>query len=879
MSTPQHDPAATRLGPYTLISKLGQGGMGEVHLANDSRLERKVAIKLLPVELRSDPERRLRFLREARAVAQLSHPNITQIFDVGEADGRDYIAFELVEGRTLQAWIAERQLTLTELVELALPLADAIAYAHERGVVHRDLKSANVMVTPRGHAKLLDFGLAKILHEGSKPPQAKKSTTLTLQGAIFGTPGSMSPEQALGKPIDARSDIFSFGSLLYEMAAGRPAFQGETVMEIMDAVIRTEPDALGRLRPDLPPEFIACVSKALRKDRDERYQTMNDLAADLRHFKRVTDSGLVPPAQARGARRIAIALTAVVVLGGLAWLGWRLLHPASATTPLAVTERRALAVLPFTNLGGTPEDASFCAGLHSDVLTRLAKISSLKVIARTSVLEYATTTKPLRQIGAELGVSAILSGEVQRAGNALRFNLTLHDAASEDSLWAETFNRELSSKDIFAVQSEITEAVAHALQAHLSPADKQELRNVPTTNDKAYDAYLTGVALLEKFDPEYKRGVALLESSVALDPQFALAWTSLADARGRRFWGAEPSNSALLASAFEAARRALDIDPTLPEGHLCLGYCYYYSRDYDAAEREYDIAERGSPNSYKLLLARSSLYRRTGRWIESKDALERAIEISPREGELHWSLSITLLFLGRYDESRRQMMLDRALRGATGLNSYEWVLVMDRDGRVAPETFAAAVDPNEDGPEGLILRWRLRLMARDTSGALKDLEAYPEKLSQQWHDYSRALLMAITHELAGDVDSAQREYETARVAALTDIQAHPEDARPYSPLALALAGLGRRDEALSAARRGTELLPIERDSVVGGALMLDRFYTELRVGALDEAVRSLDKYLAHPALFTLRTLMLDPRLDALAGHAGFADLCKRKETH
>ncbi len=864
-----------RLGPYTLLGKLGQGGMGEVHLASDSRLERRVAIKLLPEELRDDPERRARFLREARAVAQLSHPNITQIFEVGEVDGRDYIAFELVEGRTLQERIAERQLALAEIVDLALPLADAIAYAHERGIVHRDLKSANVMVTPRGHAKLLDFGLAKILHGDSQAPLAKKTTTLTLQGAIFGTPGAMSPEQALGKPIDSRSDVFSFGSLLYEMAAGRAAFRGATVMEVMDAVIHREPDPLGRLRADLPAGFVACVAKALRKEPGERYQTMNDLAADLRHFKRTTDSGLVPPASARAGRRVALAAAALAGLGLAGWLGWRATHPTVAVP--AAAERRALAVLPFTDLGGSAEDATFSAGLHSDVLTRLAKIGSLKVIARTSVLEYATTQKALRQIGQELGVSSILSGEVQRAGNALRLNLTLHDAASEDSLWAETYNRELTSKDIFAVQSEIAEAVARALQAQLSPAEKQQLRGVPTSNDKAYDAYLTGQALEDKeTNASLHKSVVAFESAVALDPRFALAWASISRARGSIYWLFEPMNSEMLASAFEAARRALELEPELPEAHLSLGRCHYVSRDYEATQREYEIAARGLPGSPELLRARAILSRRIGNWDDSASAFARAVELSPREKGLHFDLAITLLFLGRYDEALRHFELSHALSEAEG--DFFFVLCMvDRDGRVDPANLArVALREGHGTDEHFILRWRLRILSRDFAVARAELEAVPELLSSQWYDYPRALLFALTDELAGESDKARSEYEAARDASLARIQAFPEDARPHASLALALAGLGQRDEALREARRATEMLPVERDTIVGGALLLDRFYTELRASALDEAVRTLEAYLSRPACFALSALVLDPRLDALKGHARFEELRQRK---
>ncbi|MEQ1893690.1 MAG: protein kinase [Planctomycetota bacterium] len=877
MSSPPADPSI-RLGPYTLLAKLGQGGMGEVHLAHDTRLERKVALKLLPEELRADPERRARFLREARAVAQLSHPNITQIFDVGEVDGRDYIAFELVDGRTLQEHIAARPLTLIELVELALPLADAIAYAHERGIVHRDLKPANVMITPRGHAKLLDFGLAKILHEGTRAPESKQSTTLTLQGAIFGTPGAMSPEQALGQPVDARSDLFSFGSLLYEMAAARPAFQGATVMEIMDAVIHREPDPLGRLRPDLPPEFVACVAKAQRKELGERYQTMNDLAADLRHFKRTTDSGLVPPAEARGARRSALAALVLVALGALGWIGWRRLHSGAAGAPSSASERTALAVLPFTNLGAAGEDASFAAGLHSDVLTRLAKIGALKVIARSSLLEYADTQKPLHQIGEELGAGAILSGEVRRAGHALRLNLTLHDARSEDNLWAESFDRELSSEDLFAVQGEIAEAVAAALRAKLSPAYEQRLRSVPTTSDEAYEAYLAGQVRDGNGDESWLRGIAFLEASVTHDPRFALAWAELAEARGSFYWLYHPEQAELLASAFDAARRALELEPGLAEGHLRLGSCHYYSRDYEAAEREFELAEAGLPNSTELMLSRSSLFRRIGRWDESRAQLERALEISPREKNVHWSLAISLLFLGRYDESLRHMELQRALLGGEDASGYEWVLMTNRDGRVPSEAFERPLKAKDLQSEQAILRWRLRLMTHDFAAVPADLAQSPERISNQWHDYPRALLLAIGKELAGEEAAARELYESAHAVVLAQIRARPDDARLYAPLGLTLAGLGQHEEALREARRATELMPVEHDSVVGGGLLLDRFYTELRVGALDEAVRTLADYLARPRLFALRALVLDPRLDALVGHVGFEEL-RRREGH
>ena len=315
------------LGAYELLRLLGKGGMGEVHLARDTKLDREVALKLLPAELAGDAERRARFLREARAAAALNHPNITMILEVGEDGGRDYISQEYLEGQPLNELLAERKLSLAELATLAAPLADALAYAHERGVIHRDLKPANVIVTSRGDPKLLDFGLAKMLQEEQQEALGdQQSTTLTISGAIFGTPTAMSPEQALGKPVDARSDVFSFGALLYEMATAKPGFLGATAQETLDRVLHAEPEPLERLRRDLPSDFVALVNKALRKNPAERYQSMAEMAADLRHFKRQTDSGLVPPATSmslpgggmpRLLRRVVIgaAILALGVLG------------------------------------------------------------------------------------------------------------------------------------------------------------------------------------------------------------------------------------------------------------------------------------------------------------------------------------------------------------------------------------------------------------------------------------------------------------------------------------------------------------------------------------------------------------------------------------
>src|SRR5215831_5173899 len=434
--------AGSRLGPYEILSPLGAGGMGEVYRARDTRLGREVAIKVLPASLSADPDRLRRFEQEARAAGLLNHPSITQVYDLGTHEGAPYVVHELLEGETLRAVLATGPLPPRRAVDYAIPMAQGLAAAHEKGIVHRDLKPENVFVTRDGRIKILDFGLAKLtLPETDAGPLTgiPTETARTQTGVVLGTLGYMSPEQVRGQPADARSDIFSFGAILYEMLAGRRAFQGVSSADTMSAILKEDPPDVSASRT-VSPGLGRIVRHCLEKNPEQRFQSARDLAFDL-------SAAAADPVSRRrrtlawaGALLAAISLVAAAVL--LRSRGSRSNVPGAAAAG-----RKSIAVLPFQNLSPDPENAYFADGMTEDILTQLAKIRDLKVISRSSVIQYKGTQKPIRTIAAELGVGAILEGSVRRAGNQVRIVSQLIDARTDEHLWAETYDRKL--EDVF----------------------------------------------------------------------------------------------------------------------------------------------------------------------------------------------------------------------------------------------------------------------------------------------------------------------------------------------------------------------------------------------------------------------------------------------
>lgn len=610
----------TKLGPYEILAAIGAGGMGEVYRARDTRLGRDVAIKVCRGDLARDPERLRRFEQEARLVSTLNHPSIVTVYDVGDSGGAAYIAMELLDGRTLRELLAEGALPTKKLLGIAAQLADGLAKAHDAGIVHRDLKPENVIVTTDGFAKILDFGLGKLVEPDDPGHEATGVSLVTEPGTMMGTSAYMSPEQALGRPADFRSDQFAFGSLLYEMLTGKGAFARASVPETMTAVIREEPEPLERRAPRAPAPLRWIIERCLAKDAVERYASTRDLAHDLARLRdrlsEVTDSAPGGAAAPRPTDRRRTATTASTAVAAT--------EPGVATLP-------SVAVLPFVNMSTDPENEFFADGITEDVIAHLAKIRTLRVISRTSVMAFKGRQQSLREIGAALGVGMLVEGSVRRSHNRVRIVAQLVDPRADEPLWAESYDRELD--DIFAIQTDVALQVAAALRAELTLEERARIGRRPTRDLAAYQLYLQGRHHLVRFTKEgVTQSLAFFEQAVARDPSFALAYAAMAHAHTQ--FGIEGISGVVPVEAFARAQRAvksaLALDDSLAEAHGIVGLLLF-TRDFDwkGAEAEFRRALALSPGSADVCDHLGWLCSAQRRFDESLALVRRAHELDP----------------------------------------------------------------------------------------------------------------------------------------------------------------------------------------------------------------------------------------------------------
>ena len=626
-----------RLGSYEIRAPLGAGGMGEVYRATDTKLGRDVALKILPQEVAADPDRLERFRREARAVAALNHPHIVTIFSIEEHDDVPFMTMELIEGCTLDQGIPAGGLSLARFFDIAIALADALSAAHRKHIIHRDLKPANVMVTDDGRVKVLDFGLARAFDaDVVRPGEDVTYLGLTQAGIIVGTMPYMSPEQIEAKPLDHRTDLFSLGIMLYEMATGERPFRGDSSPALMSSIMKDHPRPVGERRSDVPGEMSRLIGRCLEKQPRDRIQTADEILVELKAQRRAWESG------AGGAVRPA----------------------APDIAPRPAERVASIAVLPFTDMSAAKDQDWFCDGIAEEILNALTPLKGLRVAARTSAFSFKGKSDDLRTIGEKLNVTTVLEGSVRRAGDRVRITVQLSDVQNGFQLWSERYDREL--KDIFDVQDEIAKAIAERLRVTLAGGKDDRLVEQATTNVEAYQLFLKGHALLGRRGASIPPALDLFRKAVEIDPGYSLAWAGIADAvTGLAITGSVRGSESKL-QAMTAATRSIDLDPTSAAGHTALACAtLLYENNRAMAKQEFERALELSPS---YVLGRSwyaTFYLQWARGELEQGIAEarRALDSDPLSSYLSMLLACCLCTAGRLDEAvetaRRAVQQDR----------------------------------------------------------------------------------------------------------------------------------------------------------------------------------------------------------------------------
>jgi serine/threonine protein kinase len=861
-------------GDYEVQEEIGRGGQGVVFRARQKSLNRIVALKVISLGQWASKAHLRRFRLEAEAAARLEHPGIVPIHEVGERDGSCYFSMKFVEGGQLDEVARRTPLSIPQAAELIAKVARTVDYAHEHGILHRDIKPGNILLDQRGEPHLTDFGLARLV-------ETESTMTRTLD--VLGTPSYMAPEQAMGNKaaVGSVTDVYGLGAVLYQLLTGQPPFAGGATYETIKLLLDTEPKQPRLLNPKIDLDLSTICLKCLEKDPKRRYSSALALAEDLERWLKhepilARHTGIIGRSRKWARRNPSSALLAACLVALAAAAAWILWKSELIRQPVAT----GIAVLPFENLSEPKEDSAFADGVQDDILTKLAKIGDLKVISRTSVMEYRGK-RNLHQIGNDLRISHVLEGSVRRAGTVLHVNAQLIDARTDTHVWAEAYDRDLN--DMFAIQTEIAQKVAQQLHAKVSASEKLAIESKPTADLAAFDLYTRAKnILLEGYNPtkaECLEAIDLLNQIVVRDPSFLDAYCQLAYAHDWLYFGGgygldhTPARLALAEAAIETAAR---LNPNAGETHLARAQNLYWGYlDYNGALAELKIARQTLPNDFRGPRLMGLIHRRQEHWEESTRNLERSAELNPHNIETRLAIATNYTFLRRYADLKSALASTLAVF-PNDLDSAYWQAYVEFQAKADTRPSHQMIDSIRATNPTLtpdIAEWWLAcaLAERDTTAAKKASDAHGENPTNFGAEVllSRSFVEGLIARMTKDEGTAQPALVAARAEQQKVVQAQPNDSQELGLLGLIDAYLGRKEEALREGRRAVGLVPIEKDPLEGVRRVTNLAVIAAWVGDKDLAFEQLESIIRRPSLLSYGGLKLFPWWDPLRGDPRF----------
>ena len=868
-------PMLMDFGDYELLEQIGRGGQGVVFRARQKSLNRIVALKVIGLGHWATEAHLKRFRLEAEAAAKLEHPSIVPIHEVGERDGSCYFSMKFIEGGQLDEVARREPMPIRRAVELIAKVARTVHYAHEHGILHRDIKPGNILLDQKGEPHLTDFGLARLV-------ESESTVTRTME--VLGTPSYMAPEQAVGNnaAVSSATDVYGLGAVLYQLLTGHPPFAGGTTYETIKLLENTEPRSPRLWNPKIDRDLSTICLKCLEKDPKRRYSSALALAEDVERWLKhepilARHTGIFT----RGKKWVwrnptsALLVASLVVLAAAAgWIVWKsefIRHPV----------HNGIAVLPFENLSEQKENPAFADGIQDDILTKLAKIADLKVISRTSVMDYRGK-RNLRQIGNELRVSHVLEGSVRRIGTRLHMNAQLIDTRTDTHVWAEQYDRDLN--DLFTIQSEIAQKVAAQLHVKITPAEKQAIQRKPTGDLLAFDLYSRANDILSGKNSrpqDFAQAVDLLNRAVARDPSFLEAYCQLAFVHDQLYFDWIDRTPARLAMAKDAIDSAFRLKPDSGEAHLARAvHLYRGYLDYDGALAELEIARHSLPNHARIFQLMGAIQRRQGHWEPSRRNLERAAELDPRDTDTLEMLSSDYARFRRYAEAKTLLARAAAVAEPDNISMKlalpEWELDVNADTRPLRQAIDSLRTTNPAvGTSHIATSWLTCALAeRDGVAATRALSSLNENgiFLCDKVQFNRRFVEGLIARMTNDERRAQLAFVAARAEQEKIVEAQPDFGPAWCVLGMIDAGLGRKEEALREGRRALELLPAEKEALVGRYLV--RYFAVIAawVGEQDLACEQLTVVVRPPSNVSYGELKLMPWWDPLRGEPCFENI-------